>query len=63
MKALFYKIMTLIFILLIFSPTAGNKKQLTVTPAAYRPVDLDGLSDYNNTYGCGFHMVFNSILY
>lgn len=65
MKAPVYKIVTLLFIILIFSATAGNKKNLTVAPAAYQPVDksLEELTDGNNNYGCGFHIVFNSTLY
>jgi hypothetical protein len=64
MKASIYKITPLLFIILIFSATAGNKQHLTVAPAAYRQVDknLDELGDDNN-YGCGFYIVFNSTLY
>jgi hypothetical protein len=65
MKAAVYKIITLFLIIFIFSATAGNIKQLTVAPAACRPVDKnpDGLSDDINNYGCGFHIVFNATLY
>jgi len=64
MKAAVCKILALLCIVLVCSATAGNKRQPTATPAAYRPVDKDpaALSDDNN-YGCGFHIVFNSTLY
>jgi len=64
MKAAVCKILALLCIVMIFSATAGNKRQFTATPAAYRPVDknLYELDDDNN-YGCGFHIVFNSTLY
>ena len=49
----------------LFSAIAVNKKELPVTPAAYQPVDKnpEELTDDNNSYGCGVHIVFNSTLY
>jgi len=65
MKVSVYKIITLLFIAFLFSAIAVNKKELPVTPAAYQPVDKnpEELTDDNNSYGCGVHIVFNSTLY
>jgi len=64
MKAPVYKIMALLFLSLLFVAIAVNKKELTVTPAAYQPLDknVEELTDDNNCYGCGFHIIFNSTL-